>query len=451
MYQNLMYGVKRRILSEVEDAFEDHPQFSGKIRVVNKFPYEERISIGVVLRNTAGSYIRMSADNYMADIYSHIRLAKTLNAKSTSIEWVKENEDNMTRWYVDNVTVDPTQRLYYTTYQMVSGPGNTEFVDNFGQIQVKINGVEVFPEEVNGEEKSVLLRVVPNAGDTLTIGYYRRILAAPGIYQAIFNSETDFSIYPTYEITDEVLVERTTGLETTVTLQQHPIGLNSENIFLNFLNVPLGQNAILLNRNTDYTVETTSGVVTFLSPVSAGYKMTADYYTEVKPEQGPYTFKPYQEVHNAVPGVVICMGRRAVTDDKQLVIVSKFQEPQARIYGGHWEMSLSLAVISKDPIQMEEMTDQIVNYLWAVRKNQLEFEGITLNRVEPTGESEESYVESTGDLYYETSIDINVMTEWQKFVPYIYKIRAFDLHLTAFEPYMFQVIKAPTIGYEKVS
>ncbi len=453
MYQNLMFGVKRRILDEVERAFENHPQFSGKIEVKNKFPYEERIQYGVILRNTAASYIRMSGDNYMADLYSHVRLAKSKTSPNTSIEWVKENEDNLTKWYIEDVSsqVDPTQRLFNITYEMVSGPGNTDFADNPGIIKVTINGTEVFAESVDGKRKKVILRNAPNSGDVVTIGYYRRTLAEPGIYAAIFNSDSDFSIYPTYQIVDEIVSERTTGLESTVTLLRAPMGVDSENLFLNFLNVPPRENAILLTKGVDYSIDYTTGVVTFLRPLQAGLKLVADYYTEVKPAQGPYTFKPYQEVHNAVPGVVICMGRRAVTDDKQLVIVSQNQEPQARIFGGHWEMSLSLGVISKDAIQMEEMTDQLINWLWSVRKNQLEFEGITLNRVEPTGEAEEVFIESTGDLYYESTVDINVMTEWQKFVPYVYAIKAFDIHLNAYEPYTNTVIKAPTIGYEKVS
>ena len=453
MYQNLLFGVKRRILDEVEKAFENHPQFSAKVEVKNKFPYEERIQYGVILRNTSASYIRMSADNYMADILSHVRLAKEKTSVNTSIEWVKENEDYLTRWYTDNLTaqVDPTQRLFTTTYEILSGPGNTNYADNSGQVIVKVNGVEVSPESVDGERKKVILGRAPLSTDTVTIGYYRRTLAEPGIYQAVFNSDTEFSIYPTYQILNEVLVESSTGLETTVTLQRAPIGPLSEDILLNFRNQQPNDVPIRLERDVQYTIDNTTGVVTFLSPVSAGFKITANYYTEVQAEQGPFTFKPYQEVHNAVPGVVICMGRRAVTDDKQLIFVSQDQEPQAKVYGGHWEMALSLGIISKDPIQMEEMTDQVVNWLWGVRKNALEFEGITLNRVEPTGESEEAFIESTGDLYYESSVDINVMSEWQKLVPYIYEIRAFDIRLKMFEPYSNTVIKGPTIGYERVT
>jgi hypothetical protein len=82
---------------------------------------------------------------------------------------------------------------------------------------------------------------------------------------------------------------------------------------------------------------------------------------------------------------------------------------------------------------MEEMTDHVVNTLWGEKKNILEREGITLNSVEPTGESEESFIDTTGDLYYESSVDISVMTEWQQFLPYFFKIRRINIDLKEFQ------------------
>jgi hypothetical protein len=121
---------------------------------------------------------------------------------------------------------------------------------------------------------------------------------------------------------------------------------------------------------------------------------------------------------------------------------------QAKIYGGHWEMSLDLAVIAKDPMQMEQMADHLISYLWSERKNVLEYEGIALSSVEPTGESEEVHVETTGDLYYESSILINLQSEWQKFVPYnpIYRLR--DIVLTVdLRP----VIRGPIMNFERLT
>ena len=453
MYNNLMFGMKRRLLYEIESAFLNHPQFSGKVQVKNKFPYQERLQFGVLLRNTSGSQIRMSADNYMADLYSHVRLARNKYSPGTSIEWVRENASNVTTLYTEDLSaqVDPTQRLFTTAYQMVAGAGNTQYANNTGQITIKLNGIVVYAPFVDGENKTFFLGSAPAKDSIVTVSYFIRNIAAPGMYQAIFNSDHDFSIYPTYEIKNETIVKVTTGVEVSETLHRAPIGKDSERIYLHVQNEQSSDVPILLSKGINYTLDNTTGIITFLNPIAAGYRMSADYYTEVASEQGPFTFKPYQEIHTAIPGVILCMGRRAVQDDKQLVIVSQNQEPQARIYGGHWDMSLSLAIISKDSIQVEEMTDQLVNWLWCVRKNQMEIEGITLNRVEPTGETEESFIESTGDVYFETSVDISVMTEWQKFDPYIYSIRGFDILLNVYEPDKNVVITAPSIGYERVS
>jgi len=450
----MMFGIKRRILNEVGDAFLNHPQFSSKVEVTNKFPFEERIQMGVVLRNTSASQVRMSADNYLADIYSHVRLIRVRNSPGTSIEWVKEDEPDITHYYTENLSgqVDPTQRLLTTTYQIMSGPGNTDFCTNVGQIYLKINGTDTYAHSVDGENKQIMLSRAPSVGDFVTIGYYRKVLADPGVYQISFLSDDSFNVSVMYEVSKEVLFNKTTGLETTVTLQRAPISENSERIYLTY--PPINGSPVIdipLVRNTDYTIDPITGVVTFLTTVTANYSMKADYYTALSDQVGPYTFKPYQEVHTAIPGVVICMARRAVLGDLQIVNVSSTREPQARIFGGHWNMALSLGIISKDSIQMEEMVDQVVNWLWGVRKNRLEFEGITLNRVEPTGETEESFIETTGDLYFESTVDIDVMSEWQKFVPYPYALRLFEVETFAMEPDLRTVIRVPTVGYEKVS
>jgi hypothetical protein len=123
-------------------------------------------------------------------------------------------------------------------------------------------------------------------------------------------------------------------------------------------------------------------------------------------------------------------------------------------------------------MQMEEMADQLVNYLCGERKNILEFEGITLSRVEPSGESEESFIDTTGDMYFTTSVSVEVMTEWQEFVPYFFKIRRIpatmiemqatdlanymvlsngDMFIEELLPDMRRVVKYGITAYEKVS
>jgi hypothetical protein len=452
-----MFGVKRRILQEIEYAFLNHPAFSSKVEVHNKFPYLERIQFGCVLRNTAGSMMRMSADNYLSDLSSHVRMVRQGNYPGIAIEWARENTNDVTKYAQDEdltSQLDPTNRLFYTANQIVSGPGDTTYANDPRQVTVTINGSEVSVDSINGKTKEVVLYSCPSAGSTIKISYWYRAIVPPGIFAIEFISDTSFTVGPIYIITDEVLFVNTTGLETEVSLVNQFVYPLTDELFLKCHNSNNKDPVIILQRGTDYSIDNDLGKITFLRPVSPNYEMLINYrYRGVGSRPGDevqvYTFNEFQENHTAIPGVTLCMGRRAKQGDKQGIVVSEFRESQASIHGGHWEMSLSVGVISKDPKQMEQMVDQLINWLWGVRKNVLEFEGITMTRVEPTGESEETFIESTGDLYYESSVDISVMTEWQQFTPHLFTIRhmAVDFELV---PDIRPVNTCPVIGYERV-
>ena len=475
MYQNMLFALKKRMLDEVERAYLKHPAYSEKVKVYHKFPYEQRVQYGAILRNTNASQVRMSADNYMADISSHVRLCRVDNYPGLSIEWVRENSLAITKQAKDedvSSQVNPTQRRFFTANPIVSARGNTHYATNPGQITVTVNGSTVLPEFIDGENKIVMLHDCPPAGATVLVTYFYRVLSAPGLYVVDFTEDNQFIIGPILVIDDQVVIDKTTGAEITADLGHTLIYPTSEDLYLRPQNEPVQSNPIQLIRGTDYTIDNATGIITFLLPLEAGFKLVADYRYQPGYAIGPYTFHPYEEVHTAVPGVVICIGRRAKKGDRQIVMVTQYREPQAKIYGGHWTMSLDIAVIAKDPMQMEEMADQLVNYLWGERKNELEFEGITLNRVEPSGESEESFIDTTGDMYYTTSVSIEVMTEWQEFVPYFFKIRRIpatmiemaasdmsnylvlsdgDHMITEVSPDMRKVVKYGITSYEKVS
>jgi hypothetical protein len=467
MFNNLLTGMKRRILQEAENAFLNHPIYAGNVRVTNKFPQKERVQYGVVLRNASGSQIRMSADNYMADLYSHVRLCKFQNYPGLSVEWIRENTNDITDYKVDedlSSQIDGYRQKFTTSQVMVAGPGNTRYASYPGQIVVTLNGATMNPSLVDGGNRTFSFPYSPLLGSTLKVSYYYRTLVPPGYYVLDFKNNNTFTVGPAYSIENEVLIEKTTGLETSVTLASAgipgtKIHKNTEELVLQRPNLARDLFPIVLIKDTDYIIDYATGIITFLhGHIDTGFRMVASYRYYTDSDLGPFPVSKFREIHNAVPGVVLCMGRRIVppnpsldptaTVDRQVVVVSQFHEQQAQIYGGHWEMALSLGVIAKDTPSMEEMTDLIVNYLWGVRKNQLEFEGITLNRVEATGETEEPFVENTGDMYYESSIDISVQTEWQRFIPYLYKLRHVNVEI---EPDMGEILKSPVIGYEKVS
>lgn len=448
MYQRLMYAIKRRILDESENAFLEHPAFSEKVKVYNKFPYNERVQFGLILRNASSSLIRLSADNFMSDLFSHVKVARQGTHPGIAIEWVRENEGNITEYIEEDVSsqLDPTIRIFTTNNPILAGPNNTDYATSQGQVLVTIDGVKEMPQFVYGENSEIWLQRAPSSGAVVKINYYHRVLVPPSVHIVEFTEDNEFIVGMIYVIEKETLIEDTTGTETTVSLDYGDIDTNSEEIWLSYRN---GTRITVLEKGTDYSIVYSTGVITFLQPLMKHYRIDADYrYQPPGNVTGPYSFTEYQENHEAIPGIVIAIGRRAKKGDKQAVIVSQSNEMQAKIYGGHWEMSLDLAVIAKDPMQMEQMTDHIISYLWGKRKNVLEYEGIALNSVEPSGESEEVHVESTGDLYYESSVAISLQSEWQRFVPYnpIYRLR--DIILTAdLRP----VIKGPILNFERLT
>jgi len=447
-YENLLVGMKGRIMDEAELAFENHHAFSEKVKVYNKFPYQERIQYGVVVRNASASQIRLSPDNFISDLFSLTRLARTGNFPGNSIEWVRENADSITEVTTEDVTqqLGSTQRLFYTTKQMLAGPGNTNFADDPGQIKVKVNGIKLNAVAVNGEEKSVLLARAPGNGVPVEVSYWSRQIVDPATFVVEFSEDNEFYLDPYFTIDDELVIERTTGIETTASLAHTNIHVGSDIIYLAHTD---GQKIAALDRGTDYTINYPTGIITFLVPLEKNYNIYAIYYyKDTNYMSGPFRFEPYQEIHDAIPGVIISIGRRAMKGDKQIIQVSQIREQQARIYGGHWEMSLELAVVAKDPMQMEQMSDHLVTFLWGKRKNILEWEGITLNSVEPTGESEEIHIDLTGDLYYVSSVSVNVQTEWQSFEPYLPLFRIKNIYVL---PDGRPVLKAPIVGYERLT
>jgi hypothetical protein len=462
MFQNLLYAVKRRILDEVAAGFQQHPAFSQKVKTFNKYPIEERVQFGVVMRNSSAAQTRLSADNFMSDLFSHVRVSHQDNFPGLAIEWVREDEGFITQYITEDVSAQlgATQRQFLTSQKILQGPGNTNYANSRGQVDVTVNGSATIPGEVDGINKRVLLDVAPGAGSTVTVGYHIRRLAPAGIYVIDFLSAPvstqtgtqpgTFTISPFLIVEKEILIKKTTGTEVSENLMPptpfQSIEPGSETLTQCYNDGTPIQDLI---SGTNYTVNYTTGVVTFLTPLLPNYQIRVDYrYVPTGFNSGPFPFIIYQENHTAIPGVIMSIGRRAAAGDQQVVYVSQFKEQQAKIYGGHWQMSFDLSIIAKDSMQMEEMSDHVVNWLWVVRKNDLEFEGLTLNSVEPTGETEEVQIETVNDMYYESTVSVSIQTEWQNFIPYNVLLRLKNIVLIQdLRP----AFNGPIVGFERLT
>jgi len=430
---NLLTAVKRRIMYELRSSINEHGVFKGT-EVYHKFPYTERPDRGIVLRSTSSSRIKLSPDDYIFTMKSYVALARAETHPGRFMQWVWENREKTTAKAMDEdlssqITGTPgTNRFFYTDAThgpILAGSNNDNIADNFRQVELKLNGETVHAELVDGKRRLIALSMPPSAGDTLTVTYYYGIMSPPGRYYVQLIAGNQFMVDPLYQIFDEEVIDLTTGVELSAQLGHS--GLYGDFDML-WLTKGRQDDEITLDRGTDYTVDAT-GLITFLQPLPVGYSLFADY-RYVGASMGPFAVpEPLHYNDTAIPGVVLCFNNQLEVGDKVVVIVYPNRQISARVYGGHYRMTFDVDVFSRHPEESAEMTDHIIHDIWGERRDLLTSEGLTLEEMDQTGETEDIYDTNTGDFYYKQSVSIQMMTEWKKFVPVLYEIQDYDMAL----------------------
>lgn len=263
-------------------------------------------------------------------------------------------------------------------------------------------GEPVYPLEWVRED----LNVVRENGDRLPTPpgiYYLEILEAPDKPQGY----GQFAIDPLITVTQEPLLMFRSGIEHEAQLP-HPPTPGTVRLWLN--------RRVLLQEGTDYTVNYKTGAVTFLGRYSPNDTVEADFrYPEAS--RGPFRFQWNTSDFTTLPGVVMAFGKRAKKGDKVAIRISPDRGETAMAYGGRFEVSFDLDVLSLDTIQTEEIADLVVMYLWAEKKALLEFEGIEIVDISIGGESEDVYDETSDLNYYQASLSIQFRSDWEMHIP----------------------------------
>lgn len=233
--------------------------------------------------------------------------------------------------------------------------------------------------------------------------YYIEILSVP-------ENASDsgmFAVDPLMEVSDEAVLHFITGVERHAQLQSVPLQ-GTLRLYLN--------NRILLQEGTDYKVDYTSGAIEVLTKVSPDAKLTADYYYP-QASLGPIAWQWNKADFRTLPGIVLAFGKRGKKGDKVAVRVYPDRVDAAQAFGGKFEATFDLDVIAMDPIQMEEVADLAIMYLWGQKKNKLEFEGIEVLDVSMGGEAEEVYDETADTYFYNASLSVQLRADWEIHVP----------------------------------
>jgi len=236
----------------------------------------------------------------------------------------------------------------------------------------------------------------------------------PGVYfMEILHAPTQagelgyFAIDPLLTATDEAVLRFQSGIEREAQLQQAPV-LGTLRLWEN--------RRFMLREGADYTVDYETGKITLISRFSPEAAITADY-RYAAPSVGPVPFRWNTSDHETLPGVVLAFGKRAETGQKVAIVVYADRVSTAQAYGGKFEVSFDLDVISRDTEQMEEISDLTIMYLWGEKRAALALEGLEISDVSMGGEAEDVYDESADANYYQASMSVQIQGDWEIHIP----------------------------------
>jgi len=413
--------VKFRIIDELKASFRGHPVFKDVEQFIqNKFAFEERPSFGIVVKNISGDLIKLSPDNFLGTIVSHVYLARVQNYEGRSIEWVREDIENILVTTSEDVSsqFDGTIRTLQTTNFPLIDARTGEYAEKPFSVRVTINGVLVLPLSIMPLTGQIILEQTPRIGTTVNITYAYRVLEPQGIYFVEITGSNQFVIDPVYVIENASLTDDYDGSQTIFQLPHYPLFAQTVDVWRD--------DRIELIKDQEYTVDAQTGILTLINPsMPSGTILTVSYkYPGVS--RGPYPLIPERSNNLAIKGVVLAFERGIKEGDKQAVIIRNTREHVAQAYGGKWDFSISLDVYAKDPIQREELTDLTLSILWEGLKPRLDREGFVIKNVSHNGESEEVYNETSGEQYYLTSITLNMESDWELHQPLPFSFRKFD-------------------------
>lgn len=233
--------------------------------------------------------------------------------------------------------------------------------------------------------------------------YYMEILRAPQNAQ----DQGVFCIDPLFTVTDEPVLHFISGIEREAQLQRVPVQGT----------VRLWQDRhYLLIEGTDYTVNYQTGAIYFLTPFNPSANVTADYRYP-GPTMGPFFFTWNTADFKTLHGVVLAFGKRAKVGDKVAIVVYQDRVPAANAYGGRFDVTFDLDVISRDTDQMEEIADLCTMFLWGEKRPILSIEGIEVTNISMGGENEEAYDETADLNYYNASLSVEIQADWEIHLP----------------------------------
>lgn len=172
---------------------------------------------------------------------------------------------------------------------------------------------------------------------------------------------------------------------------------------------------VKLIEGSDYSFDIDKNEITFLLPSIPGSYVVADYrYSDGT--KSLHQFKMNESNISAIPGATIAFGERCVVGDKQAIVITDQRVETSDVYGGKFEINFELIAFTRDSDDREKFSDYIVVKFLELQ-NQLGFEGLELLEIAPSGESEESFNDTSDEYWYDSSISLSLRVDWETYSP----------------------------------
>jgi hypothetical protein len=175
MYYYLISSLKRRLVLELQDSFQQHPIYSKIVPFIqNKYTFTERPQFGIVVKGSNANKVALSGDNFMGTVESHVMLTY-VGEPAYPLEWVREDAGAIQA----NQGVFPTRAgIYYI--EILTVPENANDSGTFAVDPLLEATDEALLRFQSGIERQAQLENIPLQG-TLRIYLNRRVLLTENV------------------------------------------------------------------------------------------------------------------------------------------------------------------------------------------------------------------------------------------------------------------------------
>mgnify|MGYP001170308649 CR=1 FL=1 len=222
---------------------------------------------------------------------------------------------------------------------------------------------------------------------------------------------------------------------TTIELLEEPVGGS-----FRLIENPSGR----VLESTEYTINGTS--ITLAEPVPRGLSLRAQYTYKEPNGIGPISVYPDQVYRKIIPGCLIAIGRWIEDGDEQVIIVEKDRQATYHEYGGRWDISVDIDLVTRDVHSQADIADRTVVWLWSTLRPKLSNLGLEVSDVSLGGEGEEVYDDNADDYFYTASMSLSIQADWFIHFPLVIPLLRYNLKDVV--PVK-DIIKAPVAGIGK--